>query len=106
MIKKAHLIGHCLIQQGHHLAITNIPGGCHTSLPRSLTHIMSPALAKEPDPAGGEEGRQPHLVVGQDLAFAGQVGTAHTQLPGVQTVGERGLVQPHKGVGVIPKRDV
>ena len=38
---------------------------------------VSPALTQEPDPACGQEIRQPHLKVGEDLALAGQVGAAH-----------------------------
>ena len=64
---------------------------------------VSPALTEEPDPAGGQEVRQPHLEVGEDLALAGQVRPARPQLPGVQAVGQGGLVKPHKGVGVIPE---
>ena len=64
---------------------------------------MSPALTQEPDPARVQEIRQPHLEVGEDLALAGQVRAASPQLPGVQAVGQGGLVQPDEGVGVIPK---
>ena len=68
----------------------------------SLANV-SPALTQEPDPAGVQEVRQPHLEVGEDLALAGQVRAASPQLPGVQAVGQGGLVQPDKGVSVIPK---
>ena len=64
---------------------------------------VSPALTQEFDPAGVQEVGQAHLEVGEDLALAGQVWPASPQLPGVQAVGQGGLVQPDKGVGVIPK---
>ena len=63
---------------------------------------MSPALTQELDPASVQEIRQPHLEVGEDLALAGQVWPTSPQLPGVQAIGQGGLVKPDEWVGVIP----